>query len=181
MLNRAQAEEVLSSDLNLRIRIRAEGRPTFGTSRMFRWGACVKLATTAMLRGTLPAGAKVIIADAYSTHSWKPRGRTRRAWVDLPDGRSWEPVECTTMPTTRHHDLAQPVNVVAYSSADEVRAALAAVDGQVFRLINDGVPEGGLQMTEESWEVPAESYGFSLPAGISDIVFEEPAETFEAG
>ena len=86
--------------------------------------------------------------------------RTRRAWVDLPDGWSWEPVEATTLPTPEFYHRADPQNIVRYRTADELRTALLAegwtpgdkmsfFEAALCGLLNDGVPASGEIIWEE--------------------------------
>ena len=187
-LRERAVQEDRRRERQLQERIRGEGRPTYGTDGMWRTRSCVLIATAAMLRGSLPAGSAVVIADAAYTVPGPHRAMvTRRTWVDLPGGRSWEPVEATVLPTKRHYRLSAPRNLCRYSGPDELTAAIHQADqlpatrgewviralaprspsyqrlGRVCsslglsaaefatrlnRLINGGVPDGGLVLDE---------------------------------
>lgn len=113
----------------LQERIAREARPVFGTGDLWRTRSCVLIATAAMLRGSLPAGSAVVLADAAYTVPGPHRAMvTRRTWVDLPGGRSWEPVEATVLPTKRHYKLSAPRNLVRYSGPGELTAAIHQAD-----------------------------------------------------
>lgn len=66
--------------------IRSEGRETFGTGRIRnRYKRCHEIAAKALVSGTAPA-------DAILTQGIEA-GR-EHSWLELPDGRVWDPVTC---------------------------------------------------------------------------------------
>jgi hypothetical protein len=142
----------------IRLAIMRGQRSAFGTERMRRTGRCVPLAAAAMLAGKLPPGSVIVCADAFSSCGWNPDMRNRRAWVDLPDGYTWEPVEATTLPTAEHYHRADPQRINRYRTASQIRTALLAAGWKpadrdtflpaCFALISDGIPASG----ELVWE-----------------------------
>lgn len=105
----AQIRDDRLREAKLREAIEREQRPTFGTSGLWRTRNCLLLATIAALTDGLPEGSVVVVADAmYTVQGPHWRDFTRRGWVDLPNGQSWEPVEATLLPTSRHYELSEP-------------------------------------------------------------------------
>ncbi len=171
-------------ETRLQDRIRREGRPTFGTSGLWRHQSCILLATVAMLTGGLPPRSVVVVADARYTLTDAPHWDmySRRTWVDLADGMCWEPVECTLLPHDGHYELSAPRALWRYPTKAKLKAAIQRADQlpassgesairvyapdkwdyissplglssaeflvRLNRLINGGVPDGGLQLPE---------------------------------
>jgi hypothetical protein len=185
-IQRERHQEGRLREFRLRECIQLEHRPTFGTDGMWRSQSCVKLAVFAMLTGHLPRGSVVVIADGRYTLPANPAWEmyTRRSWVDLPDGQSWEPVEATLLPSERHYELSAPRAMWRYPSKAKLRAAIRRADRlpvtqgegwihalawkldyleplaaplglsvgefvvRLNRMINGGVPDGGLELGE---------------------------------
>ena len=169
---RAAAELDAEANLELRQKIARLGRPAFGTSRMRRHARCILIAAVVMTRPTVPPGSVLIIADAFG--SWQdsahPAVRNRRCWIDLGgswSGTSWEPVQCTTLPTPRHWQICDPRNVERYHDAGELRAAMREAGWQpgggkanlyrsLNKMINSGRPLSGefLYPGDDGYEPP---------------------------
>jgi hypothetical protein len=78
-----------SSNRELITHIRTEKRETFGTGRLrTRYQRCHEIAAKAMLQA--PEGTVMVQGDDAT-----PSGIVRQhSWLELPDGRTWDPVTC---------------------------------------------------------------------------------------
>lgn len=74
--------------------IRAANRETYGTGRLrSRWHRCHEIAQKAVIFGGVPDGT-ILIQGACIIGDGNPSARPEYSWLELPDGRTWEPVTC---------------------------------------------------------------------------------------
>jgi hypothetical protein len=98
---RAHAEAELAAA------IRAEGREAFGTRRLrTRYKRCHEIAVRAMKAA--PEGT--VMVQGIDRSGFGPR---RHSWLELPDGRTWDPVTC-------QYDEIQVISVAARYGVPEV-------------------------------------------------------------
>ena len=82
--------------------IRAQRRETFGTGRLrTRYKRCHEIAATALTLGTAPADAVLVQGIDRTAHIDR-----EHSWLELPDGRIWDPVTC-------EFDTLRPQAIVA--------------------------------------------------------------------
>jgi hypothetical protein len=75
------------AERELREQIRAGHRETFGTGRLrTRWKRCYEIAGVAMIVKQAPPEGTVLVHGVEQNRYY--------AWLELPDGRLWDPVTC---------------------------------------------------------------------------------------
>lgn len=101
-------------DRELIAAIRAQHRETFGTGRLrTRYKRCHEIAATALISGTAPADAVLVQGIDRTVY-----GVSREhSWLELPDGRLWDPVTCEL-------DTLRPQVIVARYTCEQARSKL---------------------------------------------------------
>jgi hypothetical protein len=118
----------LRIDADLRQRIEAEARETFGTGRLpRRWRRCYEIAGMSMLRRHLPNGSVLVHGNAIMVergyNAWLSVFRDH-AWIELPDGRVWDPVTCEIWAADEWERCARPTVHARYSKLESAKLFL---------------------------------------------------------
>lgn len=113
---RLAAEQRWHAERGLAAAVRSEKRETFGTGRLrTRYKRCHEIAARAIIAA--PSGTVMVQGtDHVDGHDLDGLGLTREhSWLELPDGRTWDPVTC-------EFDVLRIVSVAArYEPLDVAR------------------------------------------------------------